>query len=375
MKKLLVLLSALLMTGLVAPAVAAAPAVERRATVPWDQVGDGWTLVTVDRGPVKQGEIRVKARSLELISPEGTRYSLHATRKQPQKNHVDPSNFSLIDWDAETRVALLKRYVSPFRAQAIRLDLQSGASQSLALPKREASTGLRPDGAGVLSQTVGGKIISIAWDGTRSRLGRASSSWSPITTPDGTATVIGAPGHLTVLPLDGSTARDLATPGECRPLRWFDDTQVLASCYSRRGSRLVTVGLDGTVTPRAHRRNTSSPDFTGPSWDDTDVREVGGASYFEGNGPCGGSFLIRENAAGKQKPVRVPGSTGGISLVDAVDDRLLIAHSATCDGAPPRAVLSTFDPVDKDEDVLVTLGRREHWGHVLAWDEPRPWSF
>lgn len=379
MKRLLGPLLALLMIAVVAPTHAASfqPPAERRASVFWDQVGDGWTLVTVDRVRTTRGERRVLARSLELVAPEGTRYSLYSTRKQPQKNHVgrDQSNFSLVDWDPETRVALLERFVSPFRVQAIRLNLQSGASQSLALPRNEASTGLRPDGTGVLSQTIGGKVLSIAWDGTRTTLGRASSSWSPITTLDGTAALIAARGHLTVMPLDGSPTREIATPGECRPLRWFDDTQVLASCHTRKGFQLVTVGLDGTVTDRAHRRNTGSPDFTGPSWDDSDVREVGGVSYYEGNGPCGGSFIARENDAGDAKVVRVPGSTGGISLIDSRDDRLVIAHSATCDGAPPRAVLSLFDPVSRDEQVLLTLGRREHWGYVLAWDEPRPWGY
>ncbi|PUA81032.1 hypothetical protein [Nocardioides currus] len=374
MRKLIAPLLALLMLALVAPA-AAAEAVERRASVPWDEVGEGWTLATVDRGRMVQGELRLKARSLELVSPEGTRYSLYATTRQPLRHHVDPSNFTLVGWDPETRVALLQRYVSLSRTQAIRVDLRSGASQSLALPKRATSAGLRPDGTGVLTQTIGGNVLSIGWDGTRTLVGRGGTSWSPITTPDGNAAVVAGTGHLTVMPLDGSTPSELATPGECRPLRWYDDTQLLASCFSRKGSQLVTVGLDGSITPRAGLRRTSSPGFRGPSWDDTDVREVGGVAYLEGNGPCGGSFLTRENARGEQRMVRVPGSTGGISLVDARDDRLVIAHTANCDAGPPRAVLSTFDPVTLDEDALVTLGRREHWGHVLAWDEPRPWSW
>lgn len=377
MKKLLGPLLALLMVALVAPAQAGTPAdaTRERASVPWDQVGDGWVLAGVEGGRYKNAELRVRARSLELISPEGVRYSLYATSKQPLENHVDPSNFSLISWDPVARTALLRRYVSVFKSQAIRLDLETGASQTLALPKNEMDTGLRPDGAGVLLQTFSGKILSIAWDGTRTLVGQTHSQGGVIATPDGSAAVVGTPDSLTVVPLDGSAQREIATPGECRPLRWYDDTQLLASCFSRKGSQLVTIGLDGTVTPRASKRRTGSRDFRGPSWDDTDVRVVGGRSYYEGNGPCGGSFIIRENAAGEQRLVRVPGSEGGISLVDTRDDRLVIAHTATCDAGPPRAVLSTFDPVSKDEDVLVTLAADEYWSHVLAWDEPRPWGF
>jgi hypothetical protein len=374
-KKLLGPLLALLMVTLVAPAQAETGRTAReRASVPWDQVGDGWVLAGVHRGRYVDGELRVRARSLELLSPDGARYSLYATGKQPKKNHVDPGNFSLISWDPEDRTALLKRFVDPERSQAIRVDLETGASQALALPKREMATGLRPDGNGVLSQTLGGNILSITWDGTRTLLGRTGSQGGAIATPDGTAAVIAAADHLIVMPLDASAQREIATPGQCRPLRWYDDTQLLASCFSRKGSQLVTVGLDGVVTPMAGLRRTSSRDFRGPSWDDTDVRVVGGRSYYEGNGPCGGSFIIRQNASGEQRMVRVPGSEGGISLVDTRDDRLVIAHTATCDSGPPRAVLSTFDPVSKDEDVLLTLAPREHWAHVLAWDEPRPWG-
>jgi len=370
-KKLLGPLLALVMVTLAAPAQAGTT--RERAGVPWDQVGDGWVLTTIIRGPM--GEITARARSLELISPEGTRYSLHATRKQPMENNVDPSNFMLIGWDPEARTALLKRYVSLHRTQAIRLDLESGSSQTLALPKREMATGLRPDGNGVLSQTLGGKILSITWAGDRTLLGQTGQGGAT-TTPDGTAVVVAEPGHLTVLPLDGSAEREIATPGECRPLRWYDDTQLLASCYLlRKGSQLVTIGLDGTVTPRASLRATSKPGFAGPSWDDTDVRVVAGRPYYEGNGPCGGSFIARENAAGDARMVRVPGSRAGIKIVDARGDRLVIAHVSACETDAPRAVLSTFDPVSKDEDALLTLARNEHWGHVLAWDEPRPWEY
>lgn len=375
MRKLLGPLLALLVIGLAAPAhgvTGHGVTARERASVPWDQVGDGWLLTTIVRGP--GGEKPPRARSLELISPEGTRYPLYSTTRQPLKRLVDPGNFRLISWDPEERTALLKRFVSPFRAQAIRVDLESGSSQSLALPRRESSTALRPDGAGVLSQTVGGKVFAIAWDGTRTLVGKAGQG-NAITTPDGSAAVIGGPSSLTVMPLDGSATREIATPGECRPLRWYADTQLLTSCFSRQGSQLMTVGLDGTVAAVGGLRGSTSGENHGPSWDDTDVRIVGGRSYYEGNGSCGGSFITRENAAGKDKLVKVPGSRGGISLLDARDDRLVIAHTATCDGGPPRAVLSLFDPVSRDEEVLLTLGRREHWAQLLVWDEPRPWSF
>ena len=135
----------------------------------------------------EHNELRVRARSLELISPEGDALLPLCHDQGTLENHVDPSNFSLISWDPVARTALLKRYVSVFRAQAIRLDLETGASQTLALPKNEMATGLRPDGAGVLSQTFSGRFLSIAWDGRARSSGRpdhkAASSPRPMARP------------------------------------------------------------------------------------------------------------------------------------------------------------------------------------------------
>lgn len=367
------LLLALLMIVLVAPTPAVAA--QERDTVPWDQVGDGWLVATIDRGAGEDEPPR--ARSLELISPDGTRWPLYGTGPGAgtRRGGQDRGSFRLIGWDPGSKVALLERSGGRGRSQAVRVDLQSGSSQTLALPRREMATGLRPDGAGVLSQTLGGKVFSITWARERTLLGRTGSQGGAIATPDGTAAVIASDDHLTVMALDGSATREIATPGECSPLRWYSETQLLTTCLSRKGSQLTAVGLDGSVTALGGLRRTTSKGFRGPSWDDTDVRVVGGRSYYEGNGPCGGSFITRENARGNNKVVRVPGSTGGISLLGARDDRLLIAHSATCDGGAPRAVLSTFDPVSRDEDVLLTLGRREHWSQLEPWDEPRPWSW
>ena len=345
--------------------------------MPWDEVGDGWVLTTIIRG-AGTARARARARSLELISPEGTRYSLYATSKQPLKNNVDPSNFTLIDWDPDTRVALLKRYVSLHRSQAIRVDLQSRLpARPWRCPSGRRPTGLRPDGSG-RADPEHRRQDPLDHLGRRraTLLGQASPAAAPITTPDGTAVVIAGADHLTVMPLDGSATSDIATPGECRPLRWYDDTQLLASCYTRKGSQLVTVGLDGTVTPRASLRATRQPATSADRAGTTPTcASSAAAPTTRATAPAAAPSSPGRTPRATPKLVRVPGSTGGISLVDARDDRLVIAHTATCDAGAPRAVLSLFDPVSKDEDVLLTLGRREHWGHVLAWDEPRPWGY
>ena len=71
------------------------------------------------------------------------------------------------------------------------------------------------------------------------------------------------------------------------------------------------------MTPGRGPARDHEPGFRGPSWDDTEVRVVGERTDYEGNGPCGGSFLTRERADGAVRMVRVPGSTGGVTLLDA----------------------------------------------------------
>ena len=342
--------------------------------MPWDQVGAGWTLASVARGPRnRDGYVTARVRTLELVSPEGERHELFRSRVVLKRGWY-AGDFYLADVDPARRAVLLVDHTGPHTQRATELDLVTGARRSLRLPANAGGIGLRPDGAGLLVQTVQGNVLSLTWAGGRSVVDRGVVG-ALLATPDGTALVGDNPDQLHVIPLDGSPVRTVETPGDCRPLRWYAADVVLASCSSRRGTRLTAVGLDGTITPVAGLRRTTSHGFRGPSWDDTEVRVVGDRTTTRATDPCGGSFLTRERADGTVRMVRVPGSTGGVTMLDAVDDRLRIAHTATCDGGQPRAVLSLFDPVTKDEDVLVALGRRQAWAQVRTWDELRPWGF
>jgi hypothetical protein len=357
-----------------APASAAPAPAADADDVPWDQVGAGWTLASVAEGPrTRDGYVRARRRTLELLSPDGTRHELFRSTVELERGWY-AGDFYLSDVDPARRVVLLVDSTGPHTQRATELDLVTGERRTLTLPANAGGAGLRPDGTGVLVQTVQGNVLSLGWSGGRSVVDRGVVG-GLLATPDGSALVGNNPDELRVIPLDGSRVRTVDAPGDCRPLRWYDDATVLASCSSRRGTQLTALGLDGTATPVAGLRRTMSPGFHGPSWDDTEVRVVGERSYYQGNGPCGGSFITRERADGSVRMVRIPGSTGGVTMLDAVGDRLRIAHTGSCDGGQPRAVLSLFDPATKDEDVLVALGRRQAWAQVRTWDELRPWGF
>ncbi|KRF36645.1 hypothetical protein [Nocardioides sp. Soil805] len=358
-----------------AGAPGAGRAIATRADVPWDQVGAGWTLASVAHGRrTRGGYIDARQRTLELISPEGTRHELYRSRIVLQPKGWQSGDFYLSDVDPARRTALLLATVSARRQGATEVDLVTGATRRLRLPFNAGGVGMRPDGTGVLVQTVQGNVLSMGWTGGRTVLARDIEG-GLITSADGSALVGSTRDALRVVTFDGSAGSTVGAPGDCRPLRWYDADALLASCSSRRGTRLTALGMDGTVTPVAGLRRTTSRGFRGPSWDDTEVRVVGGRTYYEGNGPCGGSFITTERADGSVKMVRVPGSTGGVSLLDAVGERLRVAHTATCDTGQPRSVLALFDPVTKDEEVLVALGRRQAWSQVRTWDERRPWGF
>lgn len=345
------------------------------ADVPWDEVGPGWTLASVAHGPISPGGyVEARRRTLELLSPDGTRYELHRSRVELRPRGWYAGDFYLSDVDPARRTVLLVDSSGPHTQRATELDVATGATRALRLPANAGGTGLRPDGSGIIVQTVQGNLVSFAWTGGRAVLARDVEG-GVIATPDGEAVVGSTRDALRVIPLDGSASRTVDAPGDCRPLRWYDEGVLLTSCLSRRGTRLTAVGLDGGVAPVAGLRRTTSRGFRGPSWDDTEVRVVGGRTYYQGNGPCGGSFLTRERADGEVRVVRVPGSTGGVTMLDAVGDRVRIAHTASCDGGQPRAVLSLFDPVTKDEDELLALGRRQAWSQIGTWGELRPWGF
>jgi hypothetical protein len=178
-----------------------------------------------------------------------------------------------------------------------------------------------------------------------------------------------------VVDLTTRSATHVDTVEGCVPRRWYDATAVVATCLGPRGSRLFRIGLDGSRSPLAVRHHTTRRHWRGPVWDDTDLRSVQGRTYYESNGPCGGSFLTRQTAKGTVRLVEVPGADAGISLVGARGKDLVVAHTETCNVRPPRGVLSLFDPVSGSERVLLRLGRRETWRHVQAAAEVRAWGW
>ena len=195
--KLLGALLALLLDALRAVPASAAPTLELGASI--------HRTCDVDpcRGAVGPGRHRLDARerqsrppharrlrdarqrTLELVSPEGLRYELFRSRVELQPKGWLAGDFYLSDVDPTRRTALLVDTSSAHRQRATELDLVTGGSRSLRLPFNAGGVGLRPDGAGILVQTVQGNVLSLGWTGGRTSWPGASrvASSPPRTAP------------------------------------------------------------------------------------------------------------------------------------------------------------------------------------------------
>ncbi|MCA1482092.1 hypothetical protein, partial [Bradyrhizobium sp. NBAIM08] len=101
---------------------------------------------------------------------------------------------------------------------------------------------------------------------------------------------------------------------------------------------------------------------------------VQGRAWYESLDGCGGAFLSHQTASGKVRLVRVPGSTGSLTLVGVRGQDLVLAHQKDdCESARTRATLTLFDPVGKEESVLTRLAKDEAWREVLSATEVRSW--
>ena len=378
------LAGAVLLAPATPPVAAAGPGspVPETATVPADQLGPDWVLGVVTRGNFDRLHATGLGRSLELVAPDGTRRPVWSTDVKENSQGWFDGDFTLADWSPATHTALLRVYGPNGGSRAVSYDVTTGEQHVVRLPQEVASMGLLADGTGIVTMGYptrpkrGGRLGTLAWDGTAAPLpGRGDLP--SLTSPDGLTLVTSESTRHRwwVVDLAGRTARSVDTVEGCVPRRWYDATSVVATCLGPRGSRLFRIDLDGVRTPVAVRHRTTKRWFRGPVWDDTDARTAQGRTWYESNGPCGGSFITRQTAAGKVRLVPVPGADAGITLVGARGDDLVVAHTETCDTRPPRGVLSLFDPVTRTERVLLRLGRRETWRHVQSAAEARSWGW
>jgi len=332
---------------------------------------DGWYLTAVEQGrPTREG-IRAKRLRLELVSPDGDRTEVLDVRQH---------GYRLADWSPDGATALLLAdYPRPV---ALRVDVATGATTRLLLPRRVYTAVLAPDGSGVLGLTYEGErtgrspVVRVGWDGSTAVVDEdVDAGFLP--TPDGSGLLThGARWNQRVLRVlstaDGTVVSRIPTPRPCSPVRWWDDHRALVSCVAARGA--TTLGLAdvaaGTYRPLTRRVRPQPMDLG-----HLDARRAGGRLYVQLAGPCGFVYLGRQHADGRITRVRVPHAVGNVLLVDAQGGRLTLEHAISCDGAAPRSALTSFDPATGTERRLVVLPRDEAFAAVLPYGERRPTGY
>jgi hypothetical protein len=349
-----------------APVSLVAPVAAMAAQAPAHQaaraaVTPGSYLTVVEKGrTTRDGGLLAKTQRLVLVSPTGEQQTVYTRRV---RHHL---TFLLADWSVDGSTALL---LVPDEAGAdlVKVDVATGATQVLDVPLLNSAI-LDPTGAGVLATVSKGErssklvLEAISWSGTVTRL-RKSVSGQLVAGPGGTVlTADGKDGkqQLLLSTTTGAVVNQFHGKGYCSPVRWWDSTRLLEACGNSFDLFLVdpTSGAKSRLT-KGHGRG---------DYGHLDARYLGSQLYVQVAGACGYTYVAKVTH-GTTRPVKVPGAVGNVIMVDAVGDRLVLEHAASCDGDRPRSVLATYDPASRSETPLVRLRKHEAFGGVRVLGE------
>lgn len=296
------------------------PAAESRSVVPWWQVDGSWVLALYSGATDAEPGPTV----LYLASPEGQLFEMGAW------DAGEPGPLTIEDWSPERRRVLLQYGGFSDLHKEIRvlpLDIGDESTPIVAPELSEIAAGFVPP--------FGTQLVQYRNDNSDETLEIVGEDGSPVATlasqppdalapltwlfdPEGTTVVVGDRYGLHVLSNLGDFVRELDSPGEaCRPVRWWDEATVLASCIPREMAwagesyhQLWLVPLDGGVALNL----TIVPGSPGASdFGYTDARQAGGEVYLQWRGDCpaahlellfgGGSFAVE--ASGQQVVIGV----------------------------------------------------------------------
>ncbi len=298
---------------------------QARAQVPWSKVGQGWVLAEYDSGAAG----KTAPVTLYLISPAGTRYSMHTWNGRGTVPY-------LIAWSGDKTRALLG-----LGNQYEQLTLSTGKLTVGKLAGQAQPTGYTlPDGQNILGVTepnsgagattvarysLAGKLLKVL---TRSVDGNIA-----VYAPNGTALAVSGPKGLELASNGGGAVRSLPVPGTdpnlgCLPSRWWNPTTVLAECLAKGVyiPRLWLVPTNGkrpvALTPQRGSK--------GPDLGDVGAWRLSSGLYTQGLTGCGSIGIFRQAANGSVKEITVPNTEASNQIVSAFGPRLLVDAQTGC---------------------------------------------
>lgn len=367
------------------PVAQANPTPDTSMQVPWNQVGDGWTLATWNPVPGRLPGERPDpdapapakvANTLFLIDPAGHRYAV--TTFEPTDKGWHPH---LVDWSGNGGRALLTMGDS-----VIVVDLHTGRQSSF--PSSASARFSRPGGeAIVLSSTshdqpstlqradLAGNVQLTYPTDDLAGAGRFGGDY--LETPDGTTLVLSTANRandevprtdnsFVLMGNDGTVGRVLPVPmpgAVCRTTRWLAPTDFVASCTAQNSasSQLWKVPIDGSAPTALTAVNNAKnePGFEG-DYGDVGLWQLPSGTFVQSLGACGVVFLSRVTADGHTQRVKVPGAGNNIDVVGASGSSLVLKSTAGCS---PSQALMAYDPAANTTRVL--LGPTVNDGHVV----------
>lgn len=233
--------------------------------VPWEKIGKGWLIALYVNDVFTEDRDEDGSTVLYIIDSQGVLYEV--TRWGPTQKVGDKAPYEIIDWSPTGKSALLSwRDRRSDESGVWEIDLRStktiDLNQSNFGSKGDTERALYikgytwPTGSNlVLSRTSPGSALmrSDREGNVLSTLGESGLSGEDefrrwLYRPNGREVVIGTPEGLRLVRIDGSIVRELPTPPDCHPVRWWTSNSILAACHDDQNFfQLWDVHLSGAA--------------------------------------------------------------------------------------------------------------------------------
>jgi hypothetical protein len=344
------------------------------SAIPWDSVGPGWFVAlwgphaAIYPGPAITKWERQKT-TLFLVDPRGGRYLIDT--------FPAPSLYQLYDWSGDGRRALIGTPTTGAHAKSRVEEIDLASGKVLSQFTTSASNlydawyqFTRPKGLAVLraSQSSNGVIsvarLSLSGETQQTYAAPGSvvtSAYSALLPSlDGTELLVAADHGLALFANDGTFLRAIGPSAKaCSPERWWDATDLVASCQSLSSNSNAVPAL--WLVPVDGRGPTQLTFPRAPDYGDVNGWKVGNAIYLQALGACGTEFLARRGSNGTTQQVPVPKAANDERVIGAASGQLALQAVVGCGGGQS---LFWFDPTTAKETPL--LGPPLNGGGVLT---------
>ena len=331
-----------------------------RDQVPWSMVGAGWLLAQwSSKVPTGSGPF---VSNLYLVDPRGGRYNLGAA----------PPGAVLSDWSGDGSRALLVAETSgaATATPVFIYNLRDGSVARFTVSGQPFPLNVRfsrPSGQAVLipgENTESGALpaqrfaltgsLELAYPTSYPGAGNDYGSFAE--SPDGAALIFQAANGMELVNNSGQPLRFLAPPpGQtpCNPVRWWNDSEVLAFC----SAQLWLIPVSGA--PASPLTSATSPGSYLNAW------SLPGGDIAE-DAACGTTWLDAVNADGTTRHLNVPDTppNGSVAGLGTYGSQLAITLTPGCDGGAAKVSsnsLAWYDPSDNAVRLLFGGGVNGGW--------------